>query len=469
MVPFAIIVLAASVALLDNGVLASQRTLFGPVIALGGPIVIVACLHGVLTILGSWLDRRGHRAAVIWADRAVTASVVLITVGHVGAMMLGWMHAVRALAGDLVLVDEAVVLAPALVGIAACWGAYYSIDRRLREGVMVTRLDRGDPVPDFPSVGGYVVDRLRHQVLIVLVPIGLVAGWAEVIERVAPDWGWLEPLGVVVVVALTPWVLVRVWRTEPLGDGPLRRSLLDMCRTHRVRVADLRIWRAHDHMINGALLGLVPRLRYILLTDALIETLPDAEMRAVMAHEIGHARRRHIPWLVASMIGILISVTVAIAWPAQALLIHEFGAVPEAGEQWGAIVGLLVAGGVAFVCFGYISRRFEWQADAFALQHLSLGQPVITAGAGVAMAGALGTVAACSGLRVERFNFRHGSIADRQRRIAAAVGLPASALPADRTVGRVKALIAATVVLAAILFVATWAASPTPSPDLPSP
>ena len=41
-------------------------------------------------------------------------------------------------------------------------------------------------------------------------------------------------------------------------------------------------------------MGIVPGLRYILLTPALIETMSIAEIEAIMAHEIGHVKKFHL-------------------------------------------------------------------------------------------------------------------------------------------------------------------------------
>jgi STE24 endopeptidase len=101
--------------------------------------------------------------------------------------------------------------------------------------------------------------------------------------------------------------------------------------------------------------------------------------------------------------------------------------------------------------FGWVSRRFERQADAFAVRHLTRaeepGASRVSAGAVEAMAGALGVVADMNGMPVERWDFRHGSIADRQRRLVALEAAPLGRFPIDRVVRRLK--VGTVVVLAA--------------------
>ena len=63
-------------------------------------------------------------------------------------------------------------------------------------------------------------------------------------------------------------------------------------------------------MINGAVMGAITPVRYILLTDALLETLPRERVEAVMAHELAHVRRHHIFWLVMAAAGSMAGLTI---------------------------------------------------------------------------------------------------------------------------------------------------------------
>ncbi len=99
---------------------------------------------------------------------------------------------------------------------------------------------------------------------------------------------------------------------------------------------------------------------------------------------------------------------------------------------------------VAFGGFGWISRRFEWQADAFAAKQLSRDEPgaaAVTQEAVEAMCGALGTVAALNHMNPGAKSFRHGSISLRQQRLRRLVGVPLDRLPIDRTARWMKGAI----------------------------
>jgi Zn-dependent protease with chaperone function len=337
----------------------------------------------------------------------------------------------------------------------------YPIERRLREAVIVRDLDEGRPFRPVPARAAHVLMAFRHQAALVLVPIVCVLAWYEAVEMYGPRLNlprWLpaavlELLGMIVVLSVMPVVMRRVWDTVALESGPLREALQAMCRAHRVRIRELLVWRTHGAMINGAVMGFAGPLRYVLLTDALLEHLPAEQVEAVMAHELGHVRRRHMVWLgVAGLSAMLLAVGLGKL------------AVVNWAPRWGESAladGLITAAGlgVALLIFGLVSRRFEWQADAFAVQHLSGHRPgregadaVVGIGAVAAMSGALEAVARLNHIPRERFTWRHGSIASRQRRLRALIGQRTDRLGADREATIVKAL-AAAAMLGAVLLV----------------
>jgi len=413
------------------------------------------------------MDRAGsHRdvfAAERWAGRGRLAATVVFALGVLG---LGWLGVVRRVVGDWILLDELIVLAP-LVGVyIGLWWSIYPVERRLREAVIIRHLDEGRPLPRLVSRGRFVVMSARNHLLLALVPLLLIMAWIEALVWVdlhGPGWvdripapgavfNGLTFLGVAAMFTLAPSLIRRLWETESLAPGPLRDHLSSMCDHHGVRVRDVLVWRTDGLSVNAAVMGVIGRFRYILMTDGLLEQLERDEIEAVAAHEIAHVRRRHIPWLAAGILGVVLSASVVGGW------LVEWALGPEALDALPglAVGGTALAGGL--ILFGFASRRFEWQADAFAAQHLSgfhtaPGErpcPVaITERAADAMSRALRRVAVLNGISPERGSWRHGSIALRRRRLADLVGRSAERLPIDRTVRRLKLACLGAAILAA--------------------
>jgi len=126
-------------------------------------------------------------------------------------------------------------------------------------------------------------------------------------------------------------------------------------------------------------MGLFPRVRYIFLSDLLLETMKDEEIEAVFAHEIGHIKHRHMWWYVLFMLLIMLFVMGPIAY----LLNHVPGLsldgpmrpdirsiVTARVEQ----ISEFLAFGTFIIMFGFLSRRFERQADVYAARTMEAWQ-----------------------------------------------------------------------------------------------
>lgn len=435
--------------------------------------------HARIWGLGRRLERTGDPRVLLRADRTATAlRAVAVMVHGFNVLVLGWLDVVRRSVGNLIVVDELLAVLPVLVVFALGWWSMYPLERQLREATILHDASLGRPVRTMPGRWAFVLGGLRHQVALVLVPVTLIITWNELVERGTmrfappPALQWLPAViqlaGMAMVLTMMPLVLRRVWDTVAMAPGPLRDQIVEMCREHRVRVRELLVWRTHGTMVNGAVMGIAWPFRYILLTDALLEQLHPRQVEAVTAHEVGHVRRRHMPWLLAcALASILLSnvaLLLALSWVAGSWLSGEVITTVAA-------VGALL---VALVAFGFASRRFEWQADAFAAQHLSRQvrrsavdeeagndaareqqeQGTITPEAVNAMSSALDTVARLNHIRRDKFTWRHGSILSRQRRLEALAGRQAGRLKADRDAGLVKLAAAAGLIVAVGLIVA---------------
>jgi len=430
-------------------------------ITLSSLAVVWLVSHMIVAVLGRRLDRRGDLRAVPRADLVTSAARTVAVCIHVFSVLgLGWLDVVRAVVGNLVLVDEVLAALPVLVVIVGTWWSMYGIDRRLREALLIRDLDDGRPIHSLPSRGAYVLAAVRHQAALILVPVMAIGAWNEVVERWAGRWTlppWLPSelvqfAGILVVLTLIPAVLRRVWDTARLGPGPLRDTLEGMCRDHRVRVRELLVWRTHGGMVNGAVMGLFGPLRYVLLTDALLETLTPVQVEAVMAHELAHVRRKHMLWLGVAALGSIGLVNI------MGEILLRWLDTPWAASEWARGAAGVMSIVFGLILFGFVSRRFEWQADAFAAQHLSgyrtgTGSDTrpITAEAVSAMSSALTTVAQFNHIPMNRFTWRHGSIAERKRRLEGLLGQPANRLRPDREAGLLKIAAAVAFVAAGLL------------------
>jgi Zn-dependent protease with chaperone function len=435
-------------------------------LAIGPVLLALLAARTAVGVCRRRLATRGDVRSIGLAERWVRICRWLIVVNHVAAvLLLGWLAAVRRTLGDPVLLDELLAMLPALAGLAGTWWVYYPVERRMREALLIRSLDDGEPLFPIPSRGRYVMLQMQVHILLLLAPILLILAASELIDAGAarlPEPGvapWVVDVATVAaalaIFVLSPLLARLVLSLAPLGAGPLRDQLLTICDRHGVRVREVLVWSTCGTMINAAVMGLLRPFRYVLLTDALIETVPGPYVLAVMAHEIGHVRRRHMPWLVITLMATLILAVLAIAG---ALAIVEATGLgdPLHDLEWLDVAATALELVAALLVFGWVCRRFERQADTFAVQHLSgLGGrapaadagPRIEPGAVATMRGALDTIARLNAVDPDRPSWRHGSIAWRRAYLEDLVGKPAVGLAIDRVIGRIK--LAAMIVLLA--------------------
>lgn len=424
-----------------------------------GPKLLLMMLYGISCMRTK--RRLGTPSGQRSLDRLgrFTAALPLLLLGlFIADLILGALRAIRLTLQHTVLIDEIMVLLPTLASVALAWAMYYPIERRLREAMVFRLADEGKPVYPVPSMGEHLSHQLRHQFGLLLIPLLVVFAWAEALVLLGPDHRRLlsadhvmslTPLGVLGVFLFAPLVIRYVWHTDPLPPGEIRDRMLSLCNQHGVKVRQLLIWRSGG-MINAAVTGLVRQVRYILLSDGLLDQVPPREVEAVMAHELAHVKCKHIIWM-----GLVLITTLGITELAGHYIINL---IAEDVSDWINVedpnTGVLVVGVPAFTItlfvFGWVSRRIERQADIFAARHLAMtreepelaadGQTRFDAGSVGTMINALSRVAELNHAPIHRRSWRHGSIAWRQAHLRSQIGLPVDRTPVDRTLNRVKAL-----------------------------
>ncbi len=198
-------------------------------------------------------------------------------------------------------------------------------------------------------------------------------------------WAWGAVLGFqVVMAALAPVLILPLFnRLTPLPEGPLRERLLALAARTRFRARSIQVMDGSKRSSHSnAFFAGLGSFRKIVLFDTLIEQLTTEEMEAVLAHEIGHQRRRHIPKLLAAAAAGLLAGLAILGWLAgQAWFYAAFGFSGQDPAVAMLLFGLL-GGSVAFWLSPLThrwSRRFEYEADAFAAAAVGGSQPLISA------------------------------------------------------------------------------------------
>ncbi len=222
----------------------------------------------------------------------------------------------------------------------------------------------------------FVADRLKGLAIAALIGGPLLAGVLLLFLRTGDDAWLLCWLAVVVFSVVTQWlapslILPLFNKFDPMPEGVLRDGILSYARSVAFPVQNLYVidGSRRSSKANAYFTGLGRRKR-IALFDTLIARYSVAEVVAVLAHEVGHYKRRHV------MKGMLLSA--AHAGLALYLLDH-FLARPGLYEAFFVAQPSLYAGLVGFallytpvefllsVLVNRVSRGHEFEADRYAV------------------------------------------------------------------------------------------------------
>lgn len=238
------------------------------------------------------------------------------------------------------------------------------------------------------SMKMWIVDRLKGLLLAVLFGYPLLVLVLKLIEWTGANW-WLWATAVVVafqllVLLIAPVIIMPLFnKFTPLREGALRERLFALARrtsfpTRSIEVMD---GSKRSHHSNAFFTGF-GRFRKIVLFDTLIAQLTDLELESVLAHEIGHYKKRHVVKLLGVSIAGIVIAFAAIAWLArQPWFYHAFSFEHRVGFAATNVIPAmllfaLLAGTITFWVSPFIhiwSRRFEYDADAFA--GATMGEP----------------------------------------------------------------------------------------------
>ncbi|QDU98315.1 M48 family metalloprotease [Lignipirellula cremea] len=340
---------------------------------------------------------------------------------------------------SIVLLDELLLLTPALATLLLSWTAFATVARRrlawpaaLRQGILQMRA------------------RAAGELAPVLAPALAMALVCDVVRLGCPDLvarggAWIIYLPAVLILALAfPLLLAVSWKTSPFPAGELRDALHAAATAGGVRLRRIRVWRTR--YANAFVCGWGP-LRTVYLSQPLLDLLDRGQLLAVFRHETAHLRLGHAATRMLAAVLPLLAFLAARRW------LDLLGEIPPAAE-----VGLYAAAAlltaVYLACgFAAIARRLELDADRWAAQQTpDTAQQLISA---------LDTLAAHSGEDSSRGGWLHPSLDTRVGWLE--MYLQAKPRPVSQQ-SRTVVLVAAVVFLG--LIVAPWRTAVSPLPEV---
>jgi STE24 endopeptidase len=221
----------------------------------------------------------------------------------------------------------------------------------------------------------------KGAVLAVVIGVPFVLA-IDFIMRQAGDLWWLAGWGFYVAFSLLMLLIVPRFvmplfnKFEPIDDAALRariETLLARCGFHASGLFKMDGSRRSSHG-NAFFTGFGPTKR-IVLFDTILSSLTAPEIEAVLAHELGHFKLRHIVKRMAMGFAVSLAAFALIGYLASAdWFVAGFGVAPETAQAM-PLVALILCMLVLPAFTGWAkgisnwrSRVHEWEADAYAAQ-----------------------------------------------------------------------------------------------------
>lgn len=269
---------------------------------------------------------------------------------------------------------QVLLLAPFFTGLVASWLCFYHVEKAVHDPMLW-----GEP---FPSPLAYLTMQVRNNLLLIVPPLFLLLFeqtlfffWPGLQENDA-----LLPflaLGLLSIAFISVPLLLRYFLgLKPMPPCPLRERLDAAARRLKFRFSNILVWDTRNAIANAMVTGLFPWMRYIVVTDRLVQELTHDEVEAVFGHEVGHVRHHHMLFYILFLLGSILALSA----------VGQMGLDLLRGEGVRAFVGdwapalathfensevfimvplLALIALYVFLVFGFVSRRCERQADVF--------------------------------------------------------------------------------------------------------
>jgi STE24 endopeptidase len=237
------------------------------------------------------------------------------------------------------------------------------------------------------SLATFFADKLKAYVLSLIVGGGLLLVFLWLIHFMGPNFWWQFWLVAVVFMVLvnvgyTAWILPLFNNLTPLAEGEVREKLLQYAAKVDFPVKHIFVMDGSKRSAKAnAFFSGFGKRKKVVLYDTLLEQHPPEELVAVLAHEIGHYKKKHLKW------GILISILQVglLLFLLGQVVFSESMSLALGGSSWSVHLNILgftmlfsPLSMILGVGMNWLSRKHEFEADHYAKETYG-GKPLAEA------------------------------------------------------------------------------------------
>lgn len=237
------------------------------------------------------------------------------------------------------------------------------------------------------TLATFFSDKLIAYLLSLFVGGGLLFVFLWLIHTMGPNFWWqfwiiASVFMLLVNVGYTAWIIPLFNTLTPLAEGEVRDKLLEYAAKVNFSVKHIFVMDGSRRSAKAnAFFSGLGKQKKVVLYDTLLEQHPPEELVAVLAHEIGHYKKKHLKW------GMLVSVVEV------GLLLFLLGQVVFSEAMSLALGGINLSISLNIIGFtmlfapltmilgigmNWLSRKHEFEADAYAKETFG-GKPLAEA------------------------------------------------------------------------------------------
>lgn len=224
----------------------------------------------------------------------------------------------------------------------------------------------------------FIMDKLKGWLIGALIGGGLIALIILIYNKM-PDYFWLVAWGVISLFSIvmsmfyTSLILPLFNKQKPLEEGSLRDKIEAFSNKINFKLDNIYVMDGSKRSTKGNAFfsGLGPRKR-IVLYDTLVADLSEEEIVAVLAHEVGHQKKKHI--LQGTIISLL---NTGLMFYILSLFLGNEELCAALGAERASFHISILAFGILYtpisfflgILMSQFSRKNEYEADAYAKEH----------------------------------------------------------------------------------------------------
>ncbi len=224
------------------------------------------------------------------------------------------------------------------------------------------------------TVKTFVTDKIKGTIIGAIIGAPLFSAIVWIYQGLG-DYFWLAAWILISAFSLfsfafgTTLILPRFNKLSPLEDGDLKSAILDYCNSQGYSVGRLFVMDGSKRSTKAnAFFAGIGKSKTIVLYDTLIEKLSVEEVVAVLAHEVGHYKRRHTLAMFISSLAQTLATTALLGWMlnypevsfALGAEVHSFHIAATTFFLLFTPISMVI--GLAYMA---LSRRNEFDADEY--------------------------------------------------------------------------------------------------------